>query len=188
MAYPKPLLDRQTRLRLLEHLWSDPHLLGALDTPEKFGESWQRGDSLAVEEGSHHYGCIQITAQEITGCESMFLPDSDQFTWFALCIPLGMLEPIFPVYYPLTFEENKIWTEKVDAAFAAIGARIYAHLPFILATVGEEASAPGAEEILAHLSTGTGLLVPEKLFRERQVPPRGMLLQDGLRWIESAAG
>ena|SRR5215469_13940722 len=60
MLYPGLSLGKLDRLRLFQFLWNDPNLLGVIDDPTKFGETWQSQDAIETTSAKHYYGCIRL--------------------------------------------------------------------------------------------------------------------------------
>lgn len=182
LAYASTGLDQHSRLRLLQYVWEDPHVLGVVFHPDAFGEPWKSPSSADISDGKHTYGYIQLSANQIVGCASYFSSGKD-VTWFVLYIPLAMLTRVYPVNYeyPITHEGNP-WTVQIDEVLAAIGTRVYREFPFNIGVLGEEASAVPMGKYLAELAHDTGLLVPESLFQHMGVRPYGLGTTEGLWW------
>lgn len=180
MLYPSSSLDQQDRLRLFQSLWDDPNLLGVIDDPTKFGETWQRQDAIDTTSANHYYGCIRLPEGGIIGCGSYFSHSGDEI-WFSLYMPLLQLEWVRPVEYPLT-DEQASWTKPLDAFLSLIGARVYQYMPFTVAVLGEEVSGASVKEIQDHLTNVDGCLVPEAMFRQKGITPYGLCVGKDLWW------
>src|SRR6266567_6330438 len=121
-------LSHQERLGLLQCAWSDVNLLGVVESPEQFGHPWHDPATVDPADASHCYGYIRLVDGHLTGCGSYFT-SWENATWFSLYIPLGQLDQIFPVHYPLG-DEDEQWISIVDASLAAVGAQIYCQMAF----------------------------------------------------------
>ena len=178
MAYP--LLSQQERLHLLRCTWSDVNLLGIVETPDQFGQPWHDPAPRDATDAHHSYGYIHLTDDHIVGCGSYFTSWGDA-TWHSLYIPLGQLDRIFPVHYPLAPDDDQ-WISIVDASFATLGAHIYREMGFKLAVLGEEVSGFPIQSVLVHLADAPNLLVPEALFKPSNIVPHGKHIGEGLWW------
>jgi hypothetical protein len=184
MAYP--WLSHQERSGLLQCAWSDINLLGVVQTPDQFGQPWHDPAAMEVADASHCYGYIHLADEHLIGCGSYFTSWSDT-TWFSLYIPLGHLERLFPVHYPLGDEDDH-WIRIVDASLAAVGAQIYHQMTFQVAALGEEVGGFRIQEVLAHLADAPNLLVPEPLFIQHHLAPYGKSMGGGLWWTGGSEG
>ena len=184
MAYP--WLSHQERLSLLQYAWSDVNLLGVVESPEQFGQPWHDPATVDPADASHCYGYIRLADGHLIGCGSYFT-SWENATWFTLYIPLGHLDQIFPVHYPLE-DEDEQWISIVDASLAAIGAQIHRQMAFQVAALGEEVSGFPIQEVLAHLADAHDLLVPETLFTHHHIAPYGKSMGEGVWWTGGSDG
>jgi hypothetical protein len=186
LAFEPGSLNQEGRLHLLQTLWQHPHLRGVLEHPKAYGQAW-RGVEVALANRPYYqcWGCIRLHNGRVVGCSSSFLDLADDW-WFALSIPLGMLNLVYSVDYtqPTTHEGNP-WTIKVDEVLAPIGIRIYREFRFKLGVLGEEASAVPMEMRMARLANDSSLLVPETFFKRMGVTPHGLRSPEGLWWTGS---
>lgn len=180
MAYKSETLKREHCLRIMQCLWNDPSLLGVVRSPEQFGLQWVSIDDPLLPQGQHYYGCIRLSAGQVVGCGSLYTA-SEGLIWFILYVPMGMLDQILPIHYPVTRETNP-WMTRVDKFLGTIGTRIYREHPFMLAVMGEEATAFSLKSILANIAHDPGLLVPETIFGQVGVAPYGECFSEGLCW------
>lgn len=186
MAY-KLSLTTQERLLLLRTLWSHPSLRGVADSPEHFGLQWHGPDETSVSAGKRCYGYIAIGGKASTGCLSMFLEDAEML-WLCLSIPLAMLEPIFPVTYPL-LSTNARWIQQVERTLLAIGETMYHYHAFEIAAISEEASMTTLVEVKREIrKSSQGYLIGEPLFHNLGIAPYGTRLSEGLWWTGSRYG
>lgn len=178
MAYNRPLLSLQERIRVLNILWNDSSLLGIVDHFQEFGQPWKKIDQESLAHWS--YGYIQLEKEKIIGCSSYFL-QIEHTSWFSLSIPLGLLGLVFPVHYPASRNKNS-WMTQVDRVFATLAMKVYQDTPFTLGIIGEEAAAFPVEQALKDIARDPGLLVPERLFQNVGVTPYGLRSPEGLWW------
>lgn len=157
-------------------IWQLPSLSGVVTSHANFGEPWQ--DAAQWADGRDLYGSVRLDANTLVACGSTWLSQS-----FILYIPVGVLELVYPVDYPLSPELNP-WLPTLREALAFVGGNLYRHIKFALGGVGEEISNFISIEALtaAELATNKTLLAPEPLFDLFQVPPRTHPLSDGLWW------
>jgi hypothetical protein len=182
MAYP--WLSHQERTFLLQCAWSDDNLLGVVESPDQFGRGWQEPASVDPADANHCYGFLRLANGYLVGCGSYFT-SWEKTTWFSLYIPLGHLERLFPVHYPLG-DEDEHWISIVDDSLAAVGAQIYRQMPFQVAALGEEVGGFEVQEVLPHLADAPDLLVPEPLFTDHHITPYGKKLGEGIWWTGAA--
>ncbi len=183
LAFKPGSLNQEARLHLLQTIWQHPHLRGVLEHPKAYGQAW-RGVELVLANRPYYqcWGCIRLHNGRVVGCSSSFLDLTDDW-WFALSIPLSMLNLVHSVDYtqPITHAGNP-WTMKIDQILASIGIDVYREVPFKLGVLGEEALGIPVMKRLGDLAKDTGLLVPEFLFKSMDLAPRGIRSPEGLWW------
>jgi hypothetical protein len=170
-------LDGPTQLHILSALQQDPLFEGFVTSRRDVGLGWRALD----ETRGSHYGVLRIPNKQIIGCRIMFL-DNEYEGWCLLDIPMGMLELIYPVEYPV--EVTSDWIAELDPVLAGIAARLYGSWPFVYGGLGEEASAmlPTAERIAGKDLAQPGLIVPQELFERFDQVARKIRLSDDLWW------
>src|SRR5258708_17568301 len=179
MAYSEAF-NPDDQVRIMQWLWDDPSLLGVVRDHDDFGRPWQPIDASSLIVARHSYGCIRFPTGQIPGCGSQYT-SLEGTRWLTLSIPLGMLDLILPVRYPVTRESNP-WMTQLDTFLAMIGTRMYQAFPFLLAVMGEEATAFPLKSILATIGEESALLVPQITFRQLGVNPYGTRLAQDLWW------
>ncbi len=183
MAYNRTTLSPQGRAQMQRVLWHHPSLLGVVDEPKELMVSWQNVDSYDFdfnELPNHIYRLIRLEDGKILGCESYF-SDTEESTWLSLAISVGMLDRFFPVEYPLYPKTRNPWFVSIDRIFADIGMEVYRKMTFTVAMIGEENPFPPLDKMHQQLRKNPDLLVPEPLFEQQGVEPRGVR-SEGLWW------
>jgi hypothetical protein len=181
LAFALQQLNQQRRSQLLQEVWNTPYLQGVVRERKDFGKSWLPPAAASTEADHHCYGCIRLNNGQIIGCGSLFI-EVKSITWFVFYIPLGMLDLVFPVNYPIS-KQNNPWRVEIDNRLASLGMRIYRTFPFELGAIGEEAGAVvSLERLQEEVSSDDGLLVPERLFHQLRLSPRGSRSPEGLWW------
>jgi hypothetical protein len=180
LIYNTGKLDTKKRINLLRALWEHPLLMGIADDPKQLLSSWVHIDEESVKKHKHVYGCMDLGGGKIIGCGSYFL-EIENYVWCIFYCPLGMLESVYNIQYPLGHKEN-MWMKQFDRLLVSIGIHVYQTLPFGLAAIGEEASALPVERLKKELVVDDDLLVPEKLFHEMDVKPYGLRFPEGIWW------
>jgi hypothetical protein len=180
LAMPLGSLEVATRLRFLAALQEDGHVHGYVGSRQDLGTPWLQLDE-GMAQANYHYGVLRIPGKRLIGCMVLMF-ENDHEAWCELAIPVGMLELIYPVDYPI--DPASPWTGELDAHLARLAARVYAQVPFTFGTLGEEASAlgPTAEQVTAAALQGPGLIVPSTLFQRFNLTPHGTPLRDDLWW------
>jgi hypothetical protein len=180
LAMPLGSLGAATRLRFLAALRDDVTVRGYVGSRQDLGTPWLPLDEVTAQ-ADYHYGILRIPGKRLIGCLAMLL-ENEYEAWCELAIPVGMLELVYPVAYPI--DPASPWTGELDAHLARLAARVYSQVPFTFGTLGEEASAlgPTAEQVTATALQGPGLLVPSTLFQRFTLTPHGTPLRDDLWW------
>jgi hypothetical protein len=180
MEYSREVFYKRGPAYYMNLLWEHPALCGVVRTPDQFGLPWQQIDALDTPQGQHFYGCIRFPTGRIIGCGSQYTA-SKEMIWLTLYIPLSMLDLLFPIHYPVTHEKNP-WITQFDTFLATIATQIYHEAPFLLAVMGEEATAFPLNNILTAIEHNQGVLVPETTFHKFDVKPYGTRVAEGLWW------
>ena len=181
----------QQFLRALHTLWQHPSLEGPLSGPYATHTPALTPTALPsrLENMSSLYGALHLPQGRAVGCLSMVMcPGTEpveeisayRACWVLLCIPIGMLESIYPVEYPLAANS---WIDPLDRLLVEIGEMVYRAAPFELAVIGEEAAASeDAEPALTaeRLAQGGYLVSPHiaaqlKPTRVPETCPSGLL-------------
>jgi hypothetical protein len=180
LAMPLGSLGVATRLHFLAALQDEAHVRGYVGSRQDLGASWLPLDEVTAQ-ANYHYSAFRIPGKRLIGCLAMLLENEFE-AWCELAIPVGMLELVYPVDYPI--DPASPWAGELDALLASLASRIYPRVPFTFGTLGEEASAlgPTAERVTAAALQGPGLIVPSTLFQRCNLTPHGTLLRDGLWW------
>jgi hypothetical protein len=180
MGYSREIFYKREPSYYMKLLWENPALCGVVRDPDQFGVSWQQIDALDTPQGQHFYGYMRFPTGQIIGCGSQYTA-SKEMIWLTLYIPLSLLDLLFPIHYPVTHKESP-WITQINKFLATIATQIYHEAPFLLAIMGEEATAFPLNTILTAIAHNPGLLVPETTFRELDIKPYGTRLADGLWW------
>jgi hypothetical protein len=180
LAMPLGCLGVATRVRFLTALQDGAHVRGYVSSRQDLGAPWLPLDDVTAQ-ANYHWGVLRIPGKRLIGCMAMVLENEFE-AWCELAIPVGMLELIYPVAYPI--DPATPWAGELDAFLAGLASRIYPQMPFTFGALGEEASAfvPTAEGVAAAALEGPGLIVPSTLFQRYNLMPHGTLLRDGLWW------
>ena len=103
-------------------------------------------------------------------------------------LPMGMLELVSPVEYPLSGRPNS-WLATLDAALLGLAERVYRAAPFELALIGEEALSMGAaaRDLAAGQRVSGGMLLSPTLFHALRPATASVPLATGLRWFPPQA-
>jgi hypothetical protein len=190
LAMPPGSLDVPTRLKLLRALWDDPLLAGVVCDEQEFGEPWRTLDAEVANKHSL-YGCLRI-GERLVGCYTLFL-DLPLEAWCVLCVPMSLIEQVYPVRYGPEFiemsEANNPWQRaELHPLLAKIAARVYDKTPFELGILGWLATDDNIEiakltpQFLMRTDMYTDLVVPTALFARVGVRPHGLQLGDELWW------
>lgn len=169
---------------LMERLWTASTLRGPFAGPYALATNAldpAPPATAASESGSlEQYGLIEIQRQRFVGCKTR-LSAGD---WFYLCIPMGMLDLVYSISYPLTLENNLHWMREADMVLIDIAQHLYSAAPFNLAVVGEEAGAvyPRAKDITQSELDHGGCLISPSLFERMHLSSTWQVLPTGLRW------
>jgi hypothetical protein len=177
LATPIGTLDGPTRLRILSALQRDPFIEGFVTSRRDVGLGWRALDETCAS----HYSVLRIPNKQVIGCRVMFL-DNEYEGWRLFDIPVGMLELVYLLEYPI--EETSEWIAELEPLLAGIAARLYASWPFAYGGLGEEASTmlPTAERISGKDLAQPGLIVPQEMFERFDQVPRKIRLSDDLWW------
>jgi hypothetical protein len=187
LAMPWGTLDIPTRLRLLRALWGDPLLAGVARHKQELGEPWLPLDAGVAGENDL-YGCLRI-GESVVGSRTVFL-DNDYEAWCELCIPMTMVEQVYPVNYgppgglDLSDADNPWRQAQLDPLLAQLAARVYSQIPFELGMLGWEATGDliYLDKLTAQFLTRTDLVVPQAQFDRFGVIPHGLQIVEGLWW------
>jgi len=126
------------------------------------------------------YGMIEMPDHRFIGCQIHVASAS----WFWLCIPMGMLELVYSISYPITLEPNLHWMQAVNPVLIDIAQHVYAAVPFDFAVIDEEASAfySTAMDITPSELEHGGCLISPALFHRVQPRTEWETLPSGLLW------
>ena len=139
--------DDAKLFQALKALWSYPSLSGGWLSKEDYGQlPINFADGVAdIESLFHIYGLVTLPTTNVQfGCLSVVvreeLGEGYNSDWLGLCFPVGMLEQVFTLEYPLDYESNAMWMDQIDMLLRDIANSIYEQVRFELAILGEEVS------------------------------------------------
>lgn len=176
LEYPTAINNSVVVGQVNQAVWTTPSLSGVVLSQAEFGERWQGVDQRATMVDL--YGCLQLDETRVVACGTTWI-ESD----LILYIPVGMLELVYPVDYPLTLELNP-WLPQLRQALATVGVALFRKVKFALGAIGEEISSFVSLEGMTadELARNEALLVPEQVFESLHVSPRTQRISDGLWW------
>jgi hypothetical protein len=147
--------DADSRLlAALAVIWREPALDGCYREPRVEPEDQPRVGPvpLDIEHPGHFYGRAALPTGPTLVCGT-FVSRQDSWDdgvdWLGLYLPVGALAEADPRVGPFPFglppgqKSSKEWREPIDNWFASIARRVQAVVPFRVALIGFEASAPG---------------------------------------------
>ena len=183
-----PLGDDQRLLKAFQAFYDIPCLSGFWFDKNSFGRPPDMLHSFDRDRMASRCGLIEV-AQSQPVAWSAYLPrepdGSDWYgsDWLVFGIPVGMLDLVFDISYPITRNDNP-WLPQVDQIYVDIATAVYQSSPFDLAIIGEEAFVFRSWKKITpdELEIGGYILPGEKAGRFRQLPP-SVSLNDDLRWF-----
>jgi hypothetical protein len=149
--------DADSRLlAALAVVWREPQLDGCYrqHTIEPEDQPQLAPVPLDIAEPGHLYGRATIPTGPTVVCGTFVSRQAgrdDGVDWLGLYLPMGALAEADPRVGGYPFERydagrpsSRTWREPIDDWFATIALRVHAVVPFRVALIGFEASAPGA--------------------------------------------
>jgi hypothetical protein len=194
-------------LAALHALWSDSSLFGPLESPYYYAEveatllspplppeSAQRAvpsvpipDALDPVGPNNLYGLLMIPGRPQIAIICGMVREEYGSDWLDFCIPMGMLDLIMNINYPLSYSTSS-WMEEVNGALARLADTIYAVAPFDLAYIGEDVSGLWrAGEIKGATLEAGGVFAPPSLVRRLQPQAPSLILPSGAHWFTPRA-
>ena len=182
-----PVGDDSRLLEAISSAWAAPYLIGPWYRQEDHGEPAPVPTSLESEGLNRLYGLLRVTEDTSVGCMILTVRETlrgdSGSDWLDLCIPMGMLNLVLAVHYPLLHLDNP-WLTRVDDVLLNIAESVYRASPFDLAIIDEEASdlAYASDLSHEHLLAG-GILLPAASADKFTTQIEGLALPSGLRWF-----
>jgi hypothetical protein len=123
----------------------------------------------------------------VLGCAVVVLTDARNYRWLVLSVPVGMIQLLYHVEYPLESRKNE-WLASLEAALVDVANHVAVIHPFDFAHLGEdagssEASASDTAEVLDILHRRGGVLIGHRLWERLAAGTEAALLPSGLRWL-----
>lgn len=179
--YPRG--DDARLLRAVAAMWASPLLHGPWPEREQLGRTPASPQRLDAEGFNRLYGVLHLPQGTTIGCGSLTVREEQGADWLDFYLPMGMLERMFPITYPLDRARNP-WRSSVDQVLVDMAGRVYQAAPFDLALIGEEVSgSASARALTTDELAERGVLLPAAVVHEFK--PRGtpIPLASGLTWF-----
>ncbi len=183
-----PYGDDERLLHAQRALWSAPSLDGPYEFTFEPSDQPLRLMSLPTSIGPTDvyslHGVLHLSRGRSLGVKSVTIREEDRSDWLVFCVPLGMLELVYPhIEYPLKRAANP-WMDEVDQVLLEIAESVYAAEPFDLALMGEEVSGVySVSEVSARGLPGGGFLTSAHVASRIDSDTPSNVMSNGLRYF-----
>jgi hypothetical protein len=198
----QPAGDDVRLRRALAALWRAP-LLEGVWTEQEYQHRVTADAELPLY-GRRQHGLLRLPGLPPTACIALVVreggsddpddepppaPDVPFADWLDLCIPMGMLERVFPVIWPLEVAANP-WLTDLNDALVQLAEAVYIATSYNLALIGEEISGMWSEHTIPidEVAFGGVLTSPALDAKVRPASRIPVQLSSGLNWYAYTHG